>query len=265
MKRLTAAGIVVEKGGRRILDEAAIDLPAGEFVGIIGPNGSGKSTLLRVLARLEPTRAGRVSIDEIDLSSIPMATFARRVGYHAQNPQLHWPLPVRTIVALGRLPYVRGLGSLGEHDRRVIADAIEQTDLHALLDRRGNALSGGELARVHIARLIAGGHELVLADEPIANLDPRFQLEILGVLRRHTLAGRGAAVVLHDLNIAARHCDRLLLLNEGRVYASGTPREVLTPHNIETVFGVSSRYLTDTGIDQALGSRAPIVDAAGRP
>ena len=124
--------------------------------------------------------------------------------------------------------------------------------------RRGNVLSGGELARVHIARLIAGGHELILADEPIANLDPRFQMEILGTLRRHTKEDRGAAVVLHDLNIAARHCDRLVLLNEGRAVATGTPQDVLTSDNIETVFGVSSRYLKDAGIDQALGSRTPI-------
>lgn len=249
---------MVEKGGRRILDEVKIELRAGEFVGIIGPNGSGKSTLLRVLARLERPIAGQVSIDDVDLSRISAVELARRIGYHEQNPRLHWPLHVRTIVALGRLPHVRGLGALGEHDHRLIADAISETDLHALLDRRGNVLSGGELARVHIARLIAGGHELILADEPIANLDPRFQMEILGTLRRHTKEDRGAAVVLHDLNIAARHCDRLVLLNEGRAVATGTPQDVLTSENIETVFGVSSRYLKDAGIDQALGSRTPI-------
>ena len=249
---------MVEKGGRRILDEVKIELRAGELVGIIGPNGSGKSTLLRVLARLERPIAGQVSIDDVDLSGISAVELARRIGYHEQSPQLHWPLHVRTIVALGRLPHVRGLGALGEHDRRLIADAISETDLHALLDRRGNVLSGGELARVHIARLIAGGHELILADEPIANLDPRFQMEILGTLRRHTKEDRGAAVVLHDLNIAARHCDRLVLLNEGRAVATGTPQDVLTSDNIETVFGVSSRYLKDAGIDQALGSRTPI-------
>ena len=261
MKRLAAGGIVVEKGGRRILDEVKIELRAGEFVGIIGPNGSGKSTLLRVLARLERPIAGQVSIDDVDLSGISAVELARRIGYHEQNPRLHWPLHVRTIVALGRLPHVRGLGALGEHDRRLIADAISETDLHALLDRRGNVLSGGELARVHIARLIAGGHEFILADEPIANLDPRFQMEILGTLRRHTKEDRGAAVVLHDLNIASRHCDRLVLLSEGRAVATGTPQDVLTSENIETVFGVSSRYLKDAGIDQALGSRTPI---AGR-
>ena len=258
MKRLAAGGIVVEKGGRRILDKVKIELRAGEFVGIIGPNGSGKSTLLRVLARLERPIAGQVSIDDVDLSGISAVELARRIGYHEQNPRLHWPLHVRTIVALGRLPHVRGLGTLGEYDRRLIADAISETDLHALIDRRGNVLSGGELARVHIARLIAGGHELILADEPIANLDPRFQMEILGTLRRHTKEDRGAAVVLHDLNIAARHCDRLVLLNEGRAVATGTPQDVLTSKNIETVFGVSSRYLEDAGIDQALGSRTRI-------
>ena len=138
-------------------------------------------------------------------------------------------------------------------DQRVIDRCVDEE-----ISLGDFVLSGGELARVHIARLIAGGHELILADEPIANLDPRFQMEILGTLRRHTKEDRGAAVVLHDLNIAARHCDRLVLLNEGRAVATGTPQDVLTSDNIETVFGVSSRYLKDAGIDQALGSRTPI-------
>ena len=252
MKHLVASGLVVEKQAHRILNDVAVELRAGEFLGVIGPNGSGKSTLLRALACLEPLAAGHIMLDGVDLTQLSAAVRARRIGYHAQNPQLHWPLSVRTIVALGRLPYVRDLGACDDNDERFVADAIEKTALTALLDRRGDTLSGGELARVHIARLLAGVHDLILADEPIANLDPRFQLEIFDVLHEHAQYDCGTVVVLHDLNIAARHCDRLVLLNEGRVHACGTPREVLTAEHIEAVFGVARRYLKDAGIEQAL-------------
>ena len=256
MKYLQAADIVVEKQARRLLDSVSIDVHAGEFLGVIGPNGSGKSTLLRVLAGLEPPQAGHITIDGVDLRQLSTNVRARRIGYHAQNPQLHWSLPVATIVALGRLPYVRSLSALDVNDEQLLADAIEKTALAPLLDRRGDSLSGGELARVHIARLLAGVHDLILADEPIANLDPRFQLEILGVLHEHAQHDCGAVVVLHDLNIAARHCDRLVLLHEGRVHACGTPREVLTAEHIESVFGIASGYLKDAGIEQALISQS---------
>ena len=256
MKHLVASGIVVEKQMRRILDDVAIELRAGEFLGVIGPNGSGKSTLLRVLACLERLQAGRITLDGVDLTQLSADVRARRIGYHAQNPQLHWPLPVSTIVALGRLPYVRGLGALDVVDEQLIADAIEKTALGPLIKRTGDTLSGGELARVHIARLLAGVHDLIFADEPIANLDPRFQIEILNVLHEHAQLDCGVVVVLHDLNIAARHCDRLVLLNEGRVHAFGTPREVLTAKHLETVFGVADNYLQDAGIEQALGAQS---------
>lgn len=249
---LQATGIAIERAGRSLLAPLDLALQAGQVLGIIGPNGAGKSTLLRTLAGLEKPRAGRIRIDGQDLDRLSRAKRARLLGYHAQNPQLHWPLSVEDVVALGRIAHGSSLAKLQPEDRRAIAEAIRLTALESLLGRSADTLSGGELARVHIARLFAGCQRLLLADEPTANLDPRFQAEILTLLARHADTGGAVAVVLHDLNLAARHCDRLLLLADGQARICGRPGEVLTAAHIESSFGVPARYLQDTGIDRAL-------------
>ncbi|MBK8957156.1 MAG: ABC transporter ATP-binding protein [Proteobacteria bacterium] len=240
-------------GHRQVLDGVSFTLDAGEVLGIIGPNGAGKSSLLRVLAGLSPVHAGRVTLNGTDLHRQSAAARAKAIGYHPQQAVVHWPMTVASIVALGRYAHGASLDRLDHHDREAIAAAIHQCGLEALLERRADQLSGGELARVHIARLLAGEHRLLLADEPIANLDPRFQIEILKALRKHAHQRGAAIVVLHDLNIAARHCDRLLLLADGRKVIDGAPREVLTAARIAEVFAVTPEYFHDTGIAQALG------------
>ncbi len=253
MSMLTARGLSYRRGACALLDELDLSLNEGQVLGVIGPNGAGKSSLLRVLVGLDRPQAGTVTLDGQDVHRQNATTRARAIGYHPQQAVLHWPMSVAAIVALGRYAHGASLDNLHEHDHQAISAAIARCGLEALTERRGDQLSGGELARVHIARLLAGEHRLLLADEPIANLDPRFQLEILHALRKHARERGGAVVVLHDLNIAARHCDRLLMMADGRRVIEGTPREVLTAARIAEVFAVAPDYFHEAGIAQALG------------
>ena len=252
MSLLEVRGITHSRGAQRLLQDLDLDLEAGQVLGVIGPNGAGKSSLLRVLAGLAPPQSGTVTLDGQDIHKHSAASRARDIGYHPQHALMHWPMSVAAVVALGRYAHGASLDALSDNDHAAIAAAIARCGLEALVGRRADQLSGGELARVHIARLLAGQHRLLLADEPIANLDPRFQMEILQALRVHAQERGGAIVVLHDLNIAARHCDRLLMLAGGRVVSTGTPRTVLTAARIAEVFAVPPSYFHAMGISQAL-------------
>ncbi len=240
------------RGTRAVLEDVSLALEAGRMVGVIGPNGAGKTTLLRVLAGLETPAAGEVRCRGRPLASLAARARARDIGYHAQVPELHWPMPVASVVALGRLPYARGLAHLSDDDRAAVARAVTRTGLEMLLARRSDTLSGGELARVHLARLLAGEHRVLLADEPIANLDPHFQFETLDLLRAHCAAGGAVLTVLHDLAIAARYCDRVVLMTAGRVVAAGPARAVLTRDAVARVFGVGRDYFELSGLAAAL-------------
>ncbi|MGE0485404.1 MAG: ABC transporter ATP-binding protein [Gammaproteobacteria bacterium] len=255
MNLLSARGIVFIRQARCVLDAVDIDVAEGELVTLIGPNGAGKSTLLRVLAGLLEPVAGQVRLLERALDDHHAAARARLLGYHAQNPELNWPLCVQDIIALGRLPHAAGLGTLAAADEAAVRQAAARAGLLELLERRGDSLSGGELARVLVARLLAGEHRVLLADEPIANLDPRYQLDILDLLRGHADSGGAAVVVLHDLAMAARYSDRLVLIDQGRVAACGTPAAVLTAERLAASFGVGVDYLASSGIHAALTTR----------
>ena len=253
MSLLTAQALVYRHGARSVLDGVDFHMNEGEVLGIIGPNGAGKTSLLRILAGLARPQSGQVLLDGADIHAQSAAMRARTIGYHPQQAVVHWPMTVAAIVALGRYAHGASLDRLGDHDQQAIAAAIAQCGLETLSERRADQLTGGVLARVHIARLLAGEHRLLLADEPIENLDPRFQLEILNALRSHARSRGGAIVVLHDLNIAARRCDRLLLLANGRRVIDGPPREVLTAQRIAEVFAVAPDYFDEMGLAQALG------------
>ena len=242
---LALAGVSVALGGKPILSDVSLTVEAGEFVAIVGPNGAGKTTLLRAAAGLLPAK-GEIDVLGTALRRLPLAERARRIAYLPQGHVFHWPLAVADIVALGRLP--RGAGAdLSEADRAAVARAIAETGVGEFVDRPVTTLSGGERARVALARVLATEGPLILADEPTASLDPRYQLAVLDILRRHA-EGEGAVVaVLHDLALAARHADRIVVMDRGRIVADGEPRDVLSAARLSEVFGVEAEIVEVRG------------------
>lgn len=239
---LSMANAAVSLGGRPILAGVDLSLRRGEFVAMVGPNGAGKTTLLRALAGLVPA-TGDLTVDTSHIARLSLAERARRIAYLPQGHVFHWPMQVADIVALGRLP--RGAGAdLSAADRAAIARAMEATGIAAHAERPVTTLSGGERARVALARVLATEAEIILADEPTASLDPRYQLIVLGILKRHAEAGGTVLAVLHDLGLAARQASRLIVLDHGRIVADGQPREVLTKARVAETFGVNAQIVT---------------------
>ncbi|KRT55693.1 ABC transporter ATP-binding protein [endosymbiont of Ridgeia piscesae] len=236
MRRLEATGLVFKRASREILQGINCHLDTGELVGIIGPNGAGKSTLLRLLAGLLQADAGQVWIDHEVLSQIAPRQRARTIGYLPQESPAHWPISVERLVTLGRLPHLAPWQPPAEADRQAVERALRQTELQALRHRPVDQLSGGERARVMIARMLAGEPPILLADEPVASLDPAHQLDIMQLFADHCSNGGSAALVLHDLRLAAHYCQRLLLIDAGRLVADGAPEQVLSAANLLRVF-----------------------------
>jgi iron complex transport system ATP-binding protein len=239
---LKVAGLSVRLGGRDVVSGVDLAVRAGEVVVIVGPNGAGKTTLLKAVAGLLSGR-GAIAIDDTPLSRLSLAERARRIAYLPQGHLFHWPLAVEDIVALGRLP--RGAGAdLSETDRAAVLRAMTETGVAEHSGRAVTTLSGGERARVALARVLATEARLILADEPTAALDPRYQLIVLDILRRHANDGGAVVAVLHDLGLAARRADRIVVLDQGRIVADGPPREVLTKPLLAKTFGVNAQIVT---------------------
>jgi iron complex transport system ATP-binding protein len=238
MMRIVAENISVRLGSVDALQGVDFAANAGEIVGLIGPNGSGKTTLLRALANLRVPDYGRVHYDGRSAREVGAAELSRQIAYLAQGSEVHWPMRVEALVALGRLPYRDRFQKSAEADRAAIERALEAADIVNLRERTVNRISGGERMRVLLARALAVEAPMLLADEPVAALDPLHQLQVMDLLRAKTASGGGVVVVLHDLALAARFCDRLVLLRSGRVLASGEPGAVLSDANIAAAFGV---------------------------
>lgn len=209
-----------------------LTLQPGELLGVIGPNGSGKSSLLECIAGLQHP-GGEIHLDEHNLARLPGPTRARRIALLPQRCQSAWALKVADVVALGRLPW-------GDENAEIIARAARQTGVFEWFDTRVDCLSGGEQARVWLARVLAGQPEVILADEPLASLDLHYQQRVLELLREYARAERSVMLSIHDLTLAAQWCDRLVLLDSGRVHAIGTPEAVLTPEHIRQVYHVDA-------------------------
>ncbi len=233
--------VSVDLGGRRVLSDVSATLKPGQLIGVLGPNGAGKSTLARAMLGLVRTH-GSVSIDGQALVGMAPAAVARRVAYLPQGQALHWPLSVERVVALGRLPHLAPMSRMTAADHDAVEAAMTRVDVTGFRDRDATTLSGGERARVLLARALAQGTSALVADEPLAALDPRHRIEVATLLRAEADAGRLVIVVLHDLSLAARMCDRLLLLDHGRLVADGAPATVLTPERLATVFGVRAWF-----------------------
>lgn len=243
---LEVAGLSVTLSGRCILEDVSLSVARGEFVVIVGPNGSGKTTLLRAASGLIPS-TGTVTVEGEALAKLRARGRARRIAYLPQGHVFYWPMPVADVVALGRLP--RGAGAdLSEADRAAVERAMADTGTVQYAERPVTTLSGGEKARVAIARVLATEAPVILADEPTASLDPRYQLAAVALLRRHADAGGAVVAVLHDLALAARSADRIVVLDAGRIVADGAPRAVLTAERLAVTFGVTAEIVEVAGM-----------------
>ena len=224
--------------GRRLLDGARLVAESGRVVGLIGPNGAGKTTLLRAALRLQPLDRGRVRLAGRDITSEGPHRHARDIAYLPQGQVVHWPLDVARLVALGRVPHASPWGRSGARDRELVAAALQATDVFHLRDRPVLSLSGGERARVLLARALATDAPVLLADEPVAALDPYHELAVMDLFRAAAADGKAVVVVMHDLALAARYCDRLVLMHDGRTVAEGASDDVLSDDNLARVYRV---------------------------
>ncbi len=229
-------GLCVDLGRRRALDAVTLNLARGRVTAILGPNGAGKTSLLRAIAGLVKPSAGEVMLDGCALAALTLPERARRIGYLPQNGQPAWALTVRELVALGRLPHRSLFAALSPEDEAAIAAAMAATDSTHLAERTVDTLSGGEKARAKFARVLAAETDWILADEPLANLDPPHQQDVLRLMRAAADAGKGVIVVLHQLDAAARVADDVLVLREGRTLAFGAHADVLTAATLEAAF-----------------------------
>ena len=238
MAELRALRLSVSAGGRELVRKATISLGAGEFVALLGPNGAGKTTLLGAALGLLPRSGGSSSLDGRDIARFSPAERARRVAYLPQRRSLAWPNRVRDLVALGRFAYGAALGRLGPSDSAAVDRALEGCGLGPLAERRADTLSGGELARVHCARVLAAETPLLAADEPVGALDPLHQHRVMELIRRFVNEGGGALVVLHDVPLAARYADRVCWMRDGELLGAGPPRSAVTPEAIAAAYGM---------------------------
>lgn len=242
---LCEAGIEIEN--HWLVRGASLALCAGSLTALVGPNGSGKTTLLRLLGGLWQPTEGSVLLDEQDLHSIPRRELARRVSFVPQDTHIAFAFTVRVLVMMGRHPHLGRFEREGNADRRAVTEAMERADVAHLSGRLVTELSGGERQRAVIARSLATETNIILLDEPTANLDIRHALDILDLCR--TLAGEGKTIglAIHDLNFAARLANRIALMSAGRVLATGTPDEVLSDAAIREVFGVHAERFIAPG------------------
>lgn len=238
MSALVLDGVSIRLGSREVVGGINASLAGGSLVAILGPNGAGKTTLIRAMAGLLP-HAGRIALEDRDLASLSARERARAIGYLPQGHVVHWPLAARDIVALGL--YAQGArdpARLTDEQAAAVDEAMRLTGTTAFAERPVTELSGGERARVALARVIAGQPPVILADEPTASLDPHYQLDMMGLLRAEADRGRLVVAVTHDLTLAARHADTVLVLADGRIAAFGPPGETLTPALMREVFAI---------------------------
>ncbi len=241
MVTITARTLSARLDGQTVVDGVPTSLTGGALGGIVGPNGAGKSSLVRALLGLIPS-TGTIELDDVPLPSIRRADVARRIAYLPQGQTLHWPLTVGRLVALGRLPHLAPFSTLSSADRDAVDRAMPTADLAQLAGRTATELSGGERARVLLARALAVEAPVLVVDEPLASLDPAHQLEVMELLRAQARRGTLVLAVLHDLGMAMRYCDRLLLLDRGRLVADDVPAAVLTPERLQQVYRIQAWF-----------------------
>jgi iron complex transport system ATP-binding protein len=237
---LTTRDLNVKLGGRAVLSDISFSMPSGQLVALVGPNGAGKTTLLRALAGLLPS-GGAVDVGGEALSTLSLRDRAKRFGYLPQGHIVHWPLSAHDIVALGRYPHgATDPARLTPGDAEAVLRAMKAADVMEFSARRVTELSGGERSRVALARVFAVEAPVILADEPTASLDPRHQIDVMKALRAAADRGTLVIVVTHDLGLAGRFADSVLVLSQGRLLAQGAPADALSEQIMADVFRVSA-------------------------
>ena len=207
---------------------------------LLGPNGAGKTSLLQASLGLQAMSSGAATIDGVDAAKMSAAERARRISYLPQSRPLAWPNIVQDVIALGRYAHGASPGRLGASDADAVSRALDACDLNGIAKRRTDSLSGGELARVHCARAFAAETTLLIADEPVAALDPRHQFRIMELVRSFVAKGGGALIVLHDIPLAARFADRMIWMKEGQIIADGPTEETLSTERLADLFRVDA-------------------------
>ena len=228
--------------GAQLLDAVSFQVMPGKLVGLLGPNGAGKTTAVRALLGLQPWSSGQAYLDGQPSNSLTPKQRALRVSYLPQARKLAWPIAVREAVALGRFAYGGPMGRLGPADAAAVDDALARCSLIGFEDRSVTSLSGGELARVHLARALASQAPALIADEPTAALDPGYSFDVLATLQAQARGGQAVLVVLHDLALAARFCDEIILLQQGKLVIQAPTREALSPQILSNVYGVKASW-----------------------
>ncbi|CDJ98864.1 iron-enterobactin transporter subunit; ATP-binding component of ABC superfamily [Microbacterium sp. C448] len=257
--RLSAESLTLAYGDREVVHDLDLSIPSGQITAIVGANGCGKSTVLRALARLLKPRSGAVLLDGEEIHRLPSREVARRLGLLPQSPTAPEGIVVSDLIGRGRHPHQRFLARWSAADYEAVADALDATGIADLADRAVDELSGGQRQRVWIAMALAQQTDILLLDEPTTFLDVTHQIEVLDLLTDlNRSRGTTIAMVLHDLNLAARYADRLVAVCEGRIYASGVPAEVITEANVGAVFGLDCQVIADPV------SGAPLVLPRGR-
>jgi iron complex transport system ATP-binding protein len=245
---LSTDSVTVRLKGRTVVDHATVSFAPGGLIALVGPNGAGKSTLLKTLAGLITPDTGTIRIGNQQLREMPAAARARAIAYLPQSRIVHWPLPVRNIVALGRLPYGHSGGAETPDGSAAIDAAMSTMDVAQFSDRPILELSGGEQARVLMARALAQSAPILLADEPTASLDPAHQLHLFDALQRTANTGATVVVATHDLSLAARYCRTVVVMDHGRIVAHGPPDTALSEAILAQVYGIKAKATTIEGV-----------------
>ncbi|MGV2100048.1 ABC transporter ATP-binding protein [Rhizobium sp. 21-4511-3d] len=242
---LTMSDVRFAAGERTILSGIDLSLEGGRIYGLVGPNGSGKSTLMKIMARQHAATGGKLALEGKDAAAWGGREFARKIAYMPQFTPATDGMTVRELVALGRFPWHGTLGRFGKADHALVDDAIARTDLEDFADRPVANMSGGERQRAWIAMMLAQNASCLLLDEPTSALDLAHQASMLSLVESLSHErGLTVVIVLHDINLAARHCDEIIALNRGRISAKGTPEEIMQAERLRSIFGVGMGVFT---------------------
>ncbi|MTH97019.1 ABC transporter ATP-binding protein [Roseibium sp. RKSG952] len=251
MTSIECRALGVLRNARPVLEDISFRANGGELIGVIGPNGAGKSTLLRAMAGLLPS-SGEILWDGGPIKTVPRAERARRLAYMPQEREVHWSLPCRDVVLLGRLPHQSRLAGPSASDRKIALETMDCMDVARFADRAFDTLSGGEQARVLIARMLAQQPQAILADEPVNGLDPAHQIGLMQTFHALARGGQAVLVSLHDLTLAGQWCDRLLVLSNGRLCADAAPREVYAGPLLREIYGIETLPVEINGMPSVI-------------